>query len=104
MNDEDRPITLNEACSIFQGSLTPSTLWAEHGRGRLAIFKIGRRYYTTRNDVELMVSKCRENQPGQGSNSTRNETRGPSETVQKQSAQVALDLIVSKLKKGLPIT
>ena len=49
--DDERPITLNEACSLFRGSLTPSTLWAEHDRGRIVIFKIGRRYYTTKSDV-----------------------------------------------------
>lgn len=104
MNDDERPITLNEACSIFRGSLTPATLRAEHGRGRLVIFKIGRRYYTTKSDVELMVSKCREGQPVQGSTSTKNEEHGPSETERAQSARAALNQTVEKLKRGLPIT
>lgn len=99
MTDEDRPITLNEACAIFRGSLTPATLRAEHERGRLAIFKIGRRYYTTKNDVELMVSKCRESQQAHGSISTRSVERGPSEMVEKRSARAALQATILALKK-----
>ncbi len=100
MNDDDRPITLNEACSIFRGSLTPATLRAEHDRGRLVIFKIGRRYYTTRNDVELMVSKCRESQEGRGSISTKSVERGPSATDRAQSARAALSASVLQLRKS----
>lgn len=104
MIDDDRPITLNEACSIFRGSLTPATLRAEHERGRLVIFKIGRRYYTTKSDVELMVSKCRDEAKAPGSPSIEPEERGPSETERAQSARAALNQTVEKLKKGLPIT
>lgn len=99
MTDEDRPITLNEACSIFHGSLTPSTLRAEAGRGNLVVFKIGRRYYTTKNDVELMVSKCRESQQAPGSTSTKSGEPGPSEMDQKRSAQAALKATVLELRK-----
>lgn len=99
MTDEDRPITLNDACSIFRGSLTPSTLRAEADRGNLTIFKIGRRYYTTPAFVESMVRKCQESQQARGSISTRNGEHGPSEMDQKRSAQAALKATVLELRK-----
>lgn len=97
MNDDD-PITLNEACVVFRGTLTPSTLRAEADRGRLTIFKIGRRYYTTKHDVELMVSKCRDEAKAPGSTSTKNVEHGPSETERAQSARAALKLSGVKLR------
>lgn len=99
--EDARPITLNEACSLFHGSLTPSTLWAENKRGRLAIFKIGRRYYTTKADVTNMVEACRVNQLDPGSTSTGREKHGPSETERVQSAQAAVKASVIKLRKSL---
>lgn len=99
--EEYQPITLDEACLIFRGSLTKATLWAEHKRGRLAIFKIGRRYYTTKFDVEFMVSKCRAAAKAPGYISTRNVGRLPSETERVQSAQAAVKASVIKLRKSL---
>lgn len=101
MNADETPITLLEAASLFRGSLTPATLRAEAARGRLTIFKLGRRYFTTRADIERMVQKCREGQQVQGSISTKTEERGPSETVRAQSAQAALNQTVVELKKRL---
>jgi hypothetical protein len=98
--ERETPITLGEACAIFRGNLTPATLWAEQKRGRLVIFKIGRRYYTTRNDVELMVSKCRDEAKAPGSISTRIVERGQSETDRAQSAQAALSASVIRLRKS----
>lgn len=104
MNDDDRPITLNEACAVFRGSLTPSTLRAESDRGRLTLFKIGRRYYTTKHALAVMVRKCQDEAKAPGSTSTKNEVPGPSETDRAQSARHALNQTVQRLKKGLPIT
>jgi hypothetical protein len=102
--DDDRPITLNEACVAFGGTLTPATLRAEAKRGRLEIYKIGRRYYTTIADVKNMVQACRVNHQVHGSTSTNHEEHGPSETERAQSARHALNQTVQRLKKGLPIT
>lgn len=56
----DQPISLKAACEIiFEGSISPATLKAEHGRGNLELFKIGRAYFTTRRHVEAMIEKCR---------------------------------------------
>lgn len=45
--DED-PITLKEACEmVFRNTVTPATLRAEAGRGRLEISRIGKRDFTT---------------------------------------------------------
>ena len=57
---DDRPITLAEACALFGGTFTPSTLRAAAARGRLEIFRIGRRDYTTLHAMREMVRKCRD--------------------------------------------
>ena len=46
---DDEPITLAaEACKLFpRAKLTVSTLRADGGRGRLDIFRLGKRDYTT---------------------------------------------------------
>ena len=45
---DDEPLPLAEACKLFPyARLTPSTLRAEHIRGRLVIFQLGKRDYTT---------------------------------------------------------
>ena len=47
---DDRPLTLAHAAEHF--GLTVAALRAEHARGRLTIYKIGGRYYTTRESVQ----------------------------------------------------
>jgi hypothetical protein len=32
---------------------------AEHHRGNLVVYKIGRQYFTTLNEVNAMIEKCR---------------------------------------------
>jgi hypothetical protein len=57
----DDPITLAEACKLFPlARLTPSALRAERDRGRLNIFRLGRRDYTTEGDMRAMVRSSRE--------------------------------------------
>ncbi len=57
----DEPITLAGACQLFpRAKLTVSTLRAEAARGRLEIFRLGRRDYTTPAAMERMVQRCRE--------------------------------------------
>ena len=45
---DDEPLPLAEACKLFPyARLTPSTLRSESTRGRLVIFRLGKRDYTT---------------------------------------------------------
>ncbi len=57
---EDQHITLVEACEIvFGGRCGVATLRSEARNGRLEIYKIGRRYYTTLKAVRQMVNQAR---------------------------------------------
>lgn len=56
MADND-PMTLDEAANRF--GLKVSTLRSEAKKGRLTIYKIGRKYYTSPNDIRRMVRACR---------------------------------------------
>jgi hypothetical protein len=99
MTDE-RPITLAEAAAEYR--MTVSTLRAEAGRGRLDIFRIGRRDYTTAQAMRDMVRKCQDAARLRASTSIQSETHGQSETERSQSAQAALSQTVAALKAGLP--
>jgi hypothetical protein len=55
---DDRPMNLKEAAAMY--GLTVATLRAEAARGRLEIFRIGRRDYTTIQAMREMVRKCRD--------------------------------------------
>jgi hypothetical protein len=101
---DDRPITLAEACAMYGSTFKPCTLRAEAGRGRLVIFRIGRRDYTTAQAMQDMVRKCQDAARPHGSTSTRPEANGLSETDRISSARAALSQTVEALKKGLPNT
>ena len=89
MNDND-PIKLKDAAEEY--GLTVSTLRAEAGRGRLAIYRIGKRDYTTRADIREMVELCRVEQKAPGFTVTRRAANTSSETAAASldSAQQAL--------------
>src|SRR5262249_31175376 len=88
----DDPITLN----LFpRAHLTPSTLRAERDRGRLNIFKLGRRDYTTEADMRAMVKSSKESSRRRVSTSTTNADNGE----QARSA-AALSQITSVLKRS----
>jgi hypothetical protein len=56
----DTPITLKDVCNrVFSNTITVATLKAEHQRGTLVLFEIGRQYFTTLNEVNAMMEKCR---------------------------------------------
>jgi hypothetical protein len=55
---EDRLMTLDEAARLLPGA-TRSTLTAEHKRGKLTLYKIGKRLYTSARHMEELVEKCR---------------------------------------------
>jgi hypothetical protein len=53
---DDEPIPLADACKLFpHARLTVSTLRAEADRGRLEIFRLGKRDYTTPRAMNEMV-------------------------------------------------
>jgi hypothetical protein len=94
------PLTLKQACEEFGGTFTPWTLRAEAGRGRLDIFRLGRRDYTTHQAMREMVRKCQEDGRRRVSTSTRDESSGLSETDRASSAQAALRQTLGKLKSN----
>lgn len=57
---DDTPITLEEACELyFRGIITANSLRAEHSRGMLTIFRVGRQDFTTLRFVrEMQERKC----------------------------------------------
>jgi hypothetical protein len=64
MTGPDTPITLKDACKhCFSDAITVATLKAEHKRGNLVIFKIGRQYFTTLAEIKSMLEKCRMETP-----------------------------------------
>ena len=95
MNDND-PIKLKDAAEEY--GLTVSTLRAEAGRGRLAIYRIGKRDYTTRNDIREMVARCRVDQKGHGFTLTPPAGSGSSETDRASSALAAARETALRLK------
>jgi hypothetical protein len=99
MND-DLPLTLKEASDLYR--LKVSTLRAEAGRGRLDVFRIGRRDYTTLEALKDMVRKCQEDARRRASTSTQDASSGSSETARASSAQAALSMSVQALRSGLP--
>src|SRR6516164_845537 len=103
MTDDDDPIPLREALNLFpKARLTLSTLRAEAERGRLDIFRMGKRDYTTAKSMREMVRKCQEGDHRHGSTSTPTASNGSSATDQAMSAQAALSRTVMALKQGLP--
>jgi hypothetical protein len=101
--DDDEPIPLKEACGLFpQAKLTVSTLRAEAARGRLDIFRLGKRDCTTPGAMKEMVRLCREENPRRASTSTRSASNGLSETEQISSALDAAKTSVEKLKRHSP--
>jgi hypothetical protein len=87
MSDE-HPITLASAAKEF--GFTVPTLRAEADKGRLSVYKIGRRLYTTRTDIFEMVEKCRVQAKGRDYTSIRDGASGSSEMERISSARAAL--------------
>jgi hypothetical protein len=97
---DDRPLTLQEAAELYR--LKISTLRAESARGRLDVFRIGRRDYTTLESLKSMVRKCQEDARRRASTSTQDASNGSSATEQASSARAALNTSVTALRSGLP--
>jgi hypothetical protein len=103
MTNDDDPITLPAACGLYpRAKLTVSTLRSEAAPGRLEIFRIGRRDYTTPKAMHEMVRRCREDDPRRDCTSTQQDCNGSSGMDSVSSAQAALNQTVTALKQGLP--
>lgn len=98
LDREKDTITLKDAATHF--GFTVSTLKAEAGRGRLTVYKIGRRYYTTPADVRAMVARCRVEPKVRDFTLTRNADNGSSETERASSALDAANATVLRLRNS----
>ena len=95
------PVPLADACRMFPRiRLTPSTLRAEAARGRIDIFRIGRRDYVTLASIQDMVSKCHDEDRRRAFTSMM--ANGASETAHIASGLVALSQTAMELKSGSP--
>lgn len=95
------PITLKDACEIvFKNKITVASLKAEHARGNLHIFKVGRAYFTTRNDLSLMRHKCHVKVPVHISGLIKSARSGQSSMEKRKLAQVSALQKLAKLKKS----
>jgi hypothetical protein len=97
ISDAD-PITLKDAAEHWR--LKVCTLRTEANRGRLAIFKIGKQWYTTPGDIREMVNKCREDQKALGFTLIRSANNGSSETERASSALAAANETALRLKNS----
>lgn len=96
MTQDDDTITLRDAAQHFGFSVW--TLRTEADRGRLVIYKIGKRYYTTPGDVKEMIKQCRVEQKVRDFTLIRAASNGPSETERLSSALAAARESALKLK------
>lgn len=102
MTSDQDAITLADAAQHF--GFTVSTLRAEADRGRLTIYKIGKRYYTTPADIKEMVVQCRVVQKAHAYTSIRREINGSSETERVSSALAAAQETMLRLRNSSPPT
>lgn len=100
---DDDPITLADACGIFRGKITAATLRKEATRGNLAIFRVGRRVFTTAASVREMILKCRVAAPPPDSILTGRDNSGSFATEQLTAAQAALRQSLAK-RSGRSLT
>jgi hypothetical protein len=98
VTDDEKTMTLAEAAARYD--YTVLTLRAEANRGRLGIYKIGRRFYTTPADIKRMVELCRVQKHPQGSIFIPRDGDGLSATDRASSARDALKLTIEKLKNS----
>ena len=91
-------ITLRDAARHFGFSVY--TLRTEADRGRLTIYKIGKRFYTTPADIREMVNQCRVEQKGRDFTLIRGGNNGSSETDRASSALAAANETALKLRNS----
>src|SRR3569833_1253697 len=90
---DDDPVTLATAAADFR--IPKGVLKADGLRGRLAIYKLGKQYYTTPNAVRKWVEKCHVTPKDRASGSIRDESNGLSSTDQ---VSFARDMLMQTLK------
>lgn len=98
MTQDGDTITLKDAAQHFGFSVY--TLRTEADNGRLTIYKIGRRFYTTPGDVKEMIQRCRVEQKARDFTSIRAANSGLSETERVSSALAAANEIALRLKNS----
>jgi hypothetical protein len=106
------PLRLSEAVKLAfpHGGMTVSGLRRERDHGRLAVFKIAGKDFTTLADIGRMMELCRSEAKGPDcglSQGDRSETRAPcgsSATAQTNTALALARAKVSKLKERSPTT
>lgn len=93
-------ITLKRAVEeFFDNSLTVASLRAEQRRGNLAVYRIGKRDFTTIHDLREMQEKCRVGRKGHAFTLTEGGANGLSERERISSALAALNQTARALKK-----
>jgi hypothetical protein len=98
MTGDNDTITLKDAAQHF--GFTVWTLRAEAERGRLTIYKIGKRYYTTPADIREMVNQCRVDRKGRDFTLIRGGDSGSSATERASSALAAANETVLRLRNS----
>ena len=94
----DVPITLKDACGdVFKGAISVATLMAEHRRGNLVIYKIGRQYFTSLNELNAMMEKCRMQAPSRII--LERQPAAAEKQRHAQAAQIHLKQVIDRLKK-----
>lgn len=91
-------ITLKDAAQHF--GLSVYALRKEASDGRLTIYKVGKRFYTTPGDIKEMIRQCRVEQKAPDSISIRSARNSSSETERLSSAQAAASEIAQRLKSS----
>lgn len=97
MRDDD-PITLKAAAADF--GVPFGVLKANGIAGKLEIYKLGTRYYTTPNAVRNWVQSCRVEPKAPGFTLTRRASNGSSATDRVSSALAAARETAAKLKSS----
>jgi hypothetical protein len=98
MTQDDDTITLKDAAEHYNYSVY--TLRTEADRGRLTIYKIGKRYYTTPADIKEMVRQCRVDQKAPDYTLIRSARSTSSETERASSALAAANETAQRLKNS----
>jgi hypothetical protein len=105
----DTSLRLADAARIAfpDGSVNVSTLRRLAANGLLTIHVIGRKHFTTLNDIERMKDKCHVQAKAHGSRSLKPKAAHPcgtSATASERSALGALKATAKRLKENLPTT
>jgi hypothetical protein len=98
MTQDGDTITLKDAAQHFGFSVY--TLRTEADRGRLTIYKIGKRFYTTPADIKEMVRLCRVDQKAPDFTLIRSARSTSSETERASSALAAANETALRLKNS----